>query len=198
MYIQRRSCNGNSCSDSGGVSFPLKGGTNGGGRWTTERSESADDDSGRVSRSWCAARRCRPLTAADMGVRAAGICRSVSLAMCRRPTSYDAAAAASGARGSRRCVRLQNRHDGGGGSLYRLTETRAVLVRLVGEVSAVGWCRYVSAVSPSRARAAIVACRWSRAQLTLMVVGRAGRAHCLLPHASRGVGRRPTNRGDRR
>ena len=27
----------------------------------------------------------------------------------------------------------------------------------VGEVSAVGWCHYVSAVSPSRARAAIVA-----------------------------------------
>ena len=41
------------------------GGTNGGGRWTAERSKSADDDSGRASRSWYAARRCRPLTAAD-------------------------------------------------------------------------------------------------------------------------------------
>jgi len=44
---------------------PWGGGTNGGGRWTAERSKSADDDSGRASRSWYAARRCRPLTAAD-------------------------------------------------------------------------------------------------------------------------------------
>ena len=107
-------CSGRWRTGGGDGPLPL-GGTNVGGYWTSGRSETADDKIAAVRPSADAlvvVRRNMPhealaLSLPPRGARTAGNCRSVSLTTCCRSTSYDAAAAASGARRSQCRVRLQ-------------------------------------------------------------------------------------------